>query len=70
MAGYSLDFANSASVGPLFGAPVTSGQGTVVFGTGSPGVTAALSNISGNPWMLAIAGIAIVGGLYLYFRKR
>jgi LPXTG-motif cell wall-anchored protein len=68
--GYSLDTASSVTTGPnLFGA-TSSGSGTVIFGTSSPGTTAALSNITGNPYMLALAGAVILGGLYFYFRYR
>jgi len=36
-----------------------SGGGTVVFGTSSPGVTAAVSNLTANPWVLAVAGVLL-----------
>ena len=66
--GYSLDTASSVTTGPVHFGDTTSGTGTVVFGTGSPGTTAALSNITSNPWMLAGAGAVLLVGLFIYLR--
>jgi len=41
-----------------------------VFGTSSPGVTAAVSNLTANPWVLAVAGVVVLGVAYLYLRTR
>ncbi len=67
-AGYSLDTASSVTTGPVKFGATTSGTGTVVFGTGSPGTTAALSNITSNPWLLAGAGAVLLIGLFIYVR--
>lgn len=62
--GYSLDTASTAESTNIFG-QVSSGTGTVVFGGGSAGTTAALANITSNPWMLALAAAAVVGIVYV-----
>jgi len=68
--GYSLDTSSRLTPGPVqFGATSTGG-GTVVFGTGSPGLTAAASNLTSNPWILAGVAAAALVGLYLYLRLR
>jgi hypothetical protein len=66
--GYSLDTASSVTTGPVHFGATTSGTGTVVFGTGSPGTTAALSNITSNPWMLAGAAALLLIGWLIYVR--
>jgi LPXTG-motif cell wall-anchored protein len=70
MAGYSLDTSSRVTTGPVDFGSTFSGGGTVVFGTSNPGVTAAVSNLTGNPWMLAIAGVVVLGAAYLYLRSR
>lgn len=69
-AGYSLDTASSVTTGPVHFGDTSSGGGTVVFGTSNPGVTAAVSNLTGNPWLLAIGGAVVLGVAYLYLRSR
>lgn len=71
-AGYSLDTASSSKVttGPVDFGSTFSGGGTVVFGTSNPGVTAAVSNLTANPWILAVAGAVVLGVAYLYLRSR
>jgi len=69
-AGYSLDTTSHVTTGPIVFGDNVSGQGTVVFGTSSPAATAAVANLTANPWVLAIAGVVALGGLYLYFRSR
>lgn len=68
MADYSLDTASSVGLGPITFGPVASGTGTVVFGSSSPGLTAAASNITSNPWLLAGVGVFGLAGLFLYFK--
>ncbi|MGH8209889.1 MAG: hypothetical protein ACRETD_02955 [Steroidobacteraceae bacterium] len=67
-AGYSLDTASSVTTGPVHFGDTTSGTGTVVFGTSSPGLTAAVSNITSSPWLLAGAGAVLLVGLLIYLR--
>lgn len=67
--GYSLDTASSAESTNVFGT-TSSGTGTVVFGGGSAGTTAALANITSNPWLLGIAAVALVGVAYAFFKFR
>ncbi len=66
----SLNTSSKVTTGPVEFGSTLSGGGTVVFGTSSPGLTAAAANLTSNPWVLA--GAAVVGliGLYLYFRSR
>ena len=68
--GYSLDTSNKVTTGPVDFGSTFSGGGTVVFGTSNPGVTAAVSNLTANPWMLAVAGVVVLGVAYLYLRSR
>jgi len=70
MAGYSLDTSNHVTTVPVEFGSTLSGGGTVVFGTSNPGVTAAVSNLTANPWMLAVGGAVVLGIAYLYFRSR
>lgn len=68
--GYSLDTASSVTSGPVHFGDTTSGSGTVVFGTSSPGLTAAASNITSSPWLLLGAGAVLLVGLYIYVHYR
>jgi hypothetical protein len=68
--GYSLDTSSRVTTGPEDFGSTSSGGGTVVFGTSNPGVTAAVSNLTANPWMLAVAGAVVLGVAYLYLRSR
>jgi len=70
-AGYSLDTRSSTTTGPVDFGSTFSGGGTVIFGGGGdPAVTAAVTNITGNPWLLALAGAVVLGVAYFYFRSR
>jgi LPXTG-motif cell wall-anchored protein len=64
------DFSNKVTTGPVDFGSTFSGGGTVVFGTSSPGVTAAVTNLTSNPWLLAVAGVVALAGLYLYLRTK
>lgn len=68
MAGYSLNTASSVGLGPISFGPVSSGNGTVVFGSSSPGLTAAASNITSNPLLLVGVGLFGLAGLFIYFK--
>lgn len=68
--GMGYDFGSTITTGPVHFGATNSGGGTVVFGTSNPGVTAAVSNLTANPWMLAVAGVVVVGVAYLYLRSR
>lgn len=55
-------FSNTLALGPVGFGSTSSGNGTVVFGSNSPTLTAALANISSNPLMLfGIGGLLLVG---------
>lgn len=70
-AGYSLDTRSSVTTGPVDFGSTFSGGGTVIFGGGGdPAVTAAVTNVTGNPWLLALAGAVVLGVAYLYFRSK
>jgi len=58
----------NVTLGPVRFGDTTSGTGTVVFGTSSPGLTAAAANLTSNPWVLAGAAAVALVGLYLYVR--
>jgi len=62
------DFGSTITTGPVRFGSTSSGGGTVVFGTSSPGLTAAASNITSNPWLLAGAGAVLLVGLFIYVR--
>jgi hypothetical protein len=66
--GYSLDTASSVTTGPVQFGATTSGTGTVVFGTSSPGLTAAAANLTSNPLLLIGAGAVVLVGLFIYLR--
>lgn len=66
----SLNTSSTVTEGPVRFGSATSGGGTVVFGSPNPGVTAAVSNLTSNPWLLAVAGVVLLGGLYVYLRVR
>lgn len=68
--GYSLDTSSRVTTGPVRFGDTTSGTGTVVFGTSSPGLTAAASNITSNPWILAGVGVVVLIGLAIYLHAR
>lgn len=70
MAGYSLDTRSNVTTGPVDFGSTFSGGDTVVFGTSNPGVTAAVSNLTGNPWLLAIGGAVVLGVAFLYLKFR
>ena len=68
--GVGYDFGSTITTGPVKFGSTSSGGGTVVFGTSNPGATAALSNLTANPWIVAVAGVVVLGALYLYLRAR
>lgn len=68
--GYQLDTRSSVTTGPIVFGDTTSGTGTVVFGTSSPGLTAAAANITSSPWLLLGAGVVLLVGVYIYVRYR
>ena len=69
-AGYSLDTESHVTTGPVQFGATTSGTGTVIFGTSSPGLTAAAANISSSPWLMLGAGAVLLVGLYIYVHYR
>ena len=66
----SLNTSSTVTEGPVRFGAVSSGTGTVVFGTSSPAATAAVANLTSNPWLLALAAAAVLGGVYLYLKAR
>ncbi len=63
-----LNISSPNTMGAITSGPAMSGGGTVVFGSGSPGATAALSNLTSNPILLI--GVAVVGLVGLWIWKR
>ena len=63
MSSYSFKSANN--MGPIQFGATTSGTGSVVFGSSNPTLTSAIGNLTSNPLMLAIVGVALLAGIWI-----
>jgi hypothetical protein len=68
VAGYSLDTSSTLNLGPIKFGSTTSG-GNVVFGSSSPGLTAAATNLTSNPWVLGGLALVALAALWIWRRK-